>query len=153
MLESELHDREFNDKATDGRDAGELTPSVPAAVFQPPQVVFQTPTVHPEPERAPGSSEPAGTDPGTPADANDGADAGTSGDDDGPGRRRRRRPSRGRGRSGDGDAAAEAGDAQPESQGAGEPQGTQGPAADTGNSGAQPEGRRPSSRTRSRRGS
>ena len=156
MLESELHDREFDDKATGGRDAGELTPSVPAAVFQPPQVVFQPPMVHPEPERAPGSSGPAGTDTGTPADANDGADAGTSGDDDGPGRRRRRRPSRGRGRSGDADAAAEAGDAQPESQGAEEShgaQGTQGPAADTGNGAAQPEGRRPSSRTRSRRGS
>jgi ribonuclease E len=153
MLESELHDREFNDKATDGRDAGELTPSVPAAVFQPPQVVFQPPMVRPEPERAPESSGPAGTDPGTPADANDGADAGTSGDDDGPGRRRRRRPSRGRGRSGDADATAETGDTQPESQGAEEPHGTQGPAADTGNGGAQPEGRRASSRTRSRRGS
>ena len=156
MLESELYDREPNDKATGGRDAGELTPSVPAAVFQPPQVVFQPPMVRPEPERAPGSSEPAGTDTGTPAVANDGADAGTSGDDDGPGRRRRRRPSRGRGRAGDEEAAAEAGDAQAESQGAGEPraaQGTQGPAADTADGAAQPEGRRPSSRTRSRRAS
>jgi ribonuclease E len=156
MLESELYDREPNDKATGGRDAGELTPSVPAAVFQPPQVVFQPPMVRPEPERAPGSPVPAGTDTGTPADASDGADAGTSGDDDGPGRRRRRRPSRGRGRSGDTDAAAEAGDAQPESRDAEEPcgpQGTQGPAADSGNGAAQPEGRRPSSRTRSRRGS
>ena len=156
MLESELHDRESDDKATGGRDAGELTPSVPAAVFQPPQVVFQPPMVRPEPERAPGSPGPAGTDTGTPADANDGTDAGASGDDDGPGRRRRRRPSRGRGRSGDADAAAEAGDAQPESQGAEEAHGAQaiqGPAADTGSGAAQPEGRRTSSRTRSRRAS
>ena len=158
MLESELYDREFNDNAG-GRGADELTPSVPAAVFQPPQVVFQPPTVRPEPERPPGSSAPAGadTDTGTAAAANGSADAGSAGDDDGPGRRRRRRPSRSRARSGDAETAAEAGEAQPESHGAEEShgaQGTQEPAADAGNGAApQPEGRRPSSRTRSRRAS
>jgi ribonuclease E len=55
MLESELHDRENNDNAG-GRGTGELTsppsPSVPAAVFQPPQVVFQPPAIQPEPAPA-----------------------------------------------------------------------------------------------------
>ena len=55
MLESELYDREFNDNPTGGRGAGELNPSVPAAVFQPPQVLFQPPATRPEPTR----SEPA----------------------------------------------------------------------------------------------
>ena len=49
MLESELYDRESNDNAAGGRDTGELNPGVPAAVFQPPQVVFQPPTARPEP--------------------------------------------------------------------------------------------------------
>ena len=59
MLESELYDREFNDNPG-GRDAGELNPAVPAAVFQPPQVVFQPPTARPEPVRP----EPAPPGPG-----------------------------------------------------------------------------------------
>ena len=65
MLENELYDREFNDNATGGRDAGELNPAVPAAVFQPPQVVFQPPAgaarVHPARTRAasPGGGFPA----------------------------------------------------------------------------------------------
>src|SRR6266568_7251727 len=64
MLESEPNDREFNDSATGGRGAGELSPGVPAAVFQPPQVVFQPPTVRPEPARPePARSEPARSEP------------------------------------------------------------------------------------------
>ena len=53
MLESELHDRESNDNSTGGRGAGELTSAVPAAVFQPPQVVFQPPTARPDPVSPP----------------------------------------------------------------------------------------------------
>ena len=52
MLESELNDREFDDNAGGGRGTGELSrpaPSVPAAVFQPPQVVFQPPAPRAEP--------------------------------------------------------------------------------------------------------
>jgi ribonuclease E len=168
MLESELYDRDSNDDAAGGRGASELnpnTPSVPAAVFQPPPVVFQAPTARPEPahaDPAPGSSSassgPFGTKAGTQGDA-DGAetfgDAGVFGDDDdgsASGRRRRRRPSRGRTRNGDQDATAEAADDQPENQAA---EATQGSAAERGNgpgNGAdQPEGRRPASRTRSRR--
>ena len=81
MLESELHDRENNDNAGGGRAAGELNapaPSVPAAVFQPPQVVFQPPAIRPEPAAASqpsGSSRPAGP-PGT------GEAAGEGGPDD-----------------------------------------------------------------------
>ncbi len=67
MLESEPNDREFNDSATGGRGAGELSPGVPAAVFQPPQVVFQPPTVRPEPARPePARSEPARSEPASP---------------------------------------------------------------------------------------
>src|SRR6266700_656405 len=51
MLESELYDRESHDNATGGHGAGELNPAVPAAVFQPPQVVFQPPTARPESAR------------------------------------------------------------------------------------------------------
>jgi ribonuclease E len=157
MLESELYDRESNDNAAGGRGAGELNPSVPAAVFQPPQVVFQPPTARPEPAQAgPASGSPgsAGADTGTNAGTNGAAEAaGSSADDDGSGRRRRRRPSRSRARSGDQDAAAEAGDAQPESQATDGPRETQGPAADSGNGAAQAEGRRPPSRTRARRAS
>ena len=48
MLDSELNDREFNDNTGGGRGTEELSPpapSVPAAVFQPPQVLFQPPNV------------------------------------------------------------------------------------------------------------
>ena len=65
MLENELYDREFNDNATGGRDAGELNPAVPAAVFQPPQVVFQPPAERPastRPEPAP-PAQAAGSPP------------------------------------------------------------------------------------------
>jgi ribonuclease E len=166
MLESELYDREFNDNAPGGRGAGELNPGVPAAVFQPPPVVFQPPTARPEPvghepvrpeAAAPGqaavSPAPAGT-----GESPDGA--GSSGDDDdgtGAGRRRRRRPNRGRGRNGDQDAVADAGDGQPETQASGGTQDAQaahGVQPDAANGGSQPEAqgaRRSSSRTRSRR--
>jgi ribonuclease E len=171
MLENELYDREFNDNATGGREAGELNPAVPAAMFQPPQVVFQPPAERPastRPESAPpgqaaGSPPQAGSNAGTSTGPSAGKSesaegAGSSGGDDddaaGPGRRRRRRPSRGRGRTGDQDAAAEAGDGQPEPQNAQGGEGSQAGPPDTADGGGQPEpqgARRPSSRTRSRR--
>ncbi len=105
MLESELYDREFNDNTTGGRGAGELNPAVPAAVFQPPQVVFQPPTARPEPVRPEPAPSGQVTVSPAPAGTSGNADgAGSSGDDDegtAAGRRRRRRPSRGRGRTGD----------------------------------------------------
>jgi ribonuclease E len=167
MLESELYDRDSNGDAAGGRDASELNPSVPAAVFQPPPVVFQPPTARPEPEQAdPASgsspSGPSGTKAGTQGDAEAaGSFAGSEGpgvlgdDDDGSasGRRRRRRPSRGRSRNGDQDATAEAVDDQPENQAAEVAQGSPDEAGNgPGNGAGQPEGRRPASRTRSRRG-
>ena len=157
MLESELNDREFDDNAGGGRGTGELSrpaPSVPAAVFQPPQVVFQPPPPRPEPASGgepsdssrpdsarPDSSRSAGTGNGeAPGDG--------SADDDGagPGRRRRRRPSRSRVRSADPDAGAEADDA-PAAQSASEADGPQ----DVGGTQGQPEPKR-APRTRSRRG-
>ena len=167
MLESELYDREFNDKSAGGnksaggRDPGDLNPIVPAAVFQPPPVVFQPPPARSEPVRpepAP-RSEPAssGQAAGAPAAGGTSGSAdgtGAPGDDEdgtGAGRRRRRRPSRGRGRTGDQDAAAEAGDGSPETQAS---EGTQDAPPDAANGDGQPEApaaRRSSSRTRSRR--
>jgi ribonuclease E len=150
MLESELYDRESHDNTTGGSGAGELTPVVPAAVFQPPQVVFQPPAARPDPVSPPSQartetgSQPASS--GPPGHAEGGGD-----DDDatGTGRRRRRRSSRGRGRNGEQDAAAaEAGDGAPEAQ---DGESGQEPAADAASSGGQGEGRRPSSRTRSRK--
>src|SRR5579859_4825960 len=125
MLESELYDRENSDSAGGGRAAGELNapaPSVPAAVFQPPQVVFQPPTIRPAAEpvttqppvstRPPVSARPTvSTRPAGPPDNFDAVDD-TGGDDDGTAaaRRRRRRPTRSRTRSAE-DGAAETGDA------------------------------------------
>jgi ribonuclease E len=167
MLESELYDRDSNDDAAGGRGASELTPSVPAAVFQPPPVVFQPPAARPEPAQADpasgssASSGPSGTKAGTQGDTEAAGGLGgpggpgASGDDDdgsASGRRRRRRPSRSRSRNGDQDAAAEAVDDQPENQATEAPQGGQGSAAEPGNGADQPEGRRSASRTRSRRG-
>src|SRR6266567_2535201 len=171
MLESELYDRESHDNATGGHGAGELNPAVPAAVFQPPQVVFQPPTARPESARPETpvqaeSSAPAGSGAGnaTGSGARAGAgasggvgagvgagvgdSAGGSGDDDdgaGPGRRRRRRPSRGRGRNGDQDD----GDGQPESPAAEDGEASQEAQPDAPN-GGQGDGRRSSTRTRSR---
>ncbi len=171
MLESELYDRESHDNATGGHGAGELNPAVPAAVFQPPQVVFQPPTARPESARPETpvqaeSSAPAGSGAGnaTGSGARAGAgasggvgagvgagvgdSAGGSGDDDdgaGPGRRRRRRPSRGRGRNGDQDD----GDGQPESPAAEDGEASQEAQPDVPN-GGQGDGRRSSTRTRSR---
>jgi ribonuclease E len=112
MLESELYDRENNDSAGGGRAAGELNapaPSVPAAVFQPPQVVFQPPAMRPA--AAPVTTQPTvSTRPAGPPDNFDAADD-AGGDDDGTAaRRRRRRPARSRTRSAE-DGAAETGDA------------------------------------------
>jgi ribonuclease E len=148
MLESELHDRESDDNTTGGHDAGELTPAVPAAVFQPPQVVFQPPAARPDPVSPPAqartetASQPASSGPADHADGGDDDDAA------GAGRRRRRRSGRGRGRNGEQDAAAETADSAPEAQDS-EP--GQEPAAAASGSGGQGEGKRPSARTRSRR--
>jgi ribonuclease E len=63
MLESELYDREFDNDGKSGRGAGEVAgPAVPAAVFQPPQVVFQPP---PSPTVRPEADEPASGSPRT----------------------------------------------------------------------------------------
>ena len=148
MLESELHDRESDDNTTGGHGAGELTPAVPAAVFQPPQVVFQPPAARPDPVSPPAqartetASQPASSGPVGHADGGDDDDAA------GAGRRRRRRSGRGRGRNGEQDAAAETADSAPEAQDS-EP--GQEPAAAASGSGGQGEGKRPSSRTRSRK--
>jgi ribonuclease E len=170
MLESELYDRGSDDKPAGGRGAGELSQSVPAAVFQPPQVVFQPPPAAPpepapRPERAPRSEPVPSSGSAGPADAganggnggtgahggnNGNAEAPGGADEDGAGRRRRRRPSRSRARTGDQDGAADNGDAQPE--GAEAPR-AQDSAGDGGNGAAQPEGRRAPARTRSRRAS
>jgi len=157
MLESELYDRESNDNSTGGRGAGELTPAVPAAVFQPPQVVFQPPAARPDPVSPPAQTrtETAGK-PATSGPAGDGEGAASADDDAaGAGRRRRRRSGRGRVPAGDQDVAASAGDGPQESHD-GEPgqevqgaQEAQGAPADTP-SGGQGDGRRPSSRSRSR---
>ena len=149
MLESELYDRESHDNTTGGQGAGELTPVVPAAVFQPPQVVFQPPAARPDPVSPPSQAR---TETGSqPASSGPAGHAEGGGDDDdatGTGRRRRRRSGRGRGRNGEQDAAAEAGDGAPEAQ---DGESGQEPAADAASSGGQGEGKRPSSRTRSRK--
>ena len=164
MLESELYDRESNDNTPGERGAAELTPAVPAAVFQPPQVVFQPPTARPEPaggqslpcalsapcalspRRRPGRKPRATRDPRVrPATARVPATMTTAAARDGA--------------AGGGRAAAVAGtatrtprrrpaDGAPEAQD-GEPR--QEPAADAASSAGQGEGRRPSTRTRSRR--
>jgi ribonuclease E len=120
MLESELYDRDSDDNATGGRGGGELNPSaspapaVPAAVFQPPQVLFQPPTPRPEPARAEPARADAPDSSGSTGPAGSGEGAAADEDDGGPGRRRRRRSSRGRTRPGDQDAEAGASDAPPE---------------------------------------
>src|SRR5579859_7753055 len=163
MLESELYDRENSDSAGGGRAAGELNapaPSVPAAVFQPPQVVFQPPTIRPAAEpvttQPPVSTRPTvsarptvSTRPAGPPDNFDAVDD-TGGDDDGTAaaRRRRRRPTRSRTRSAE-DGAAETGDA-PASQDADGAQ--SGPDAEAEAAQDQPvTPRSRSSRTRTRR--
>jgi ribonuclease E len=149
MLESEPYDRENNDNAGGGRGGGELNPpapSVPAAVFQPPQVVFQPPAIRSEPAPASqpsGSSRPAAT----PANGEAAGEGAADEDSAGGSRRRRRRPSRSRARTGDldgpdtGDAPAQDADgarSAPDAEGAQD----------------QPETQRSrSSRTRSRRSS
>ena len=179
MLDNELHDRESHDNTTGGPGAGDINPApaVPAAVFQPPQVVFQPPAARPESAAKSESAPPARPDtagrPETAGQAGSADRAGSAagrhgdgaGDDDdgtGTGRRRRRRSSRTRGRTGDQDTAAEGTDAAPESQdsepgqdasagaaGSGSPAGTAGSGSSP--DGGQGESRRSSSRSRSRR--
>jgi ribonuclease E len=154
MLESELYDREDNDHTEGGRGTGELNapaPSVPAAVFQPPQVVFHPPAIRSEPAPASqpsGSSRPAGT----PGNGEPAGEGGTDDDAAGTGRRRRRRPSRSRARNGDQDAAAEAGETPAGQDGDGVQGSPSVPDAEAAQD--QPEAPRPrTSRTRSRRAS
>jgi len=180
MLDSELHDRESHDNTTGSPGAGDVNPApaVPAAVFQPPQVVFQPPAARPESAAKSESAPPARPDtagrPETAGHAGSADRAGPAGpvgngdgagdDDDGTGtgRRRRRRSSRTRGRTADQDTAAEGTDAAPESQdsepgqdasagaaGSGSPAGTAGSGSSA--DGGQGESRRSSSRSRSRR--
>ncbi len=79
-------------------DIGQGIPPVPAATFQPPQVIFQPPAV-----------TPTVTDEGS--DTTSDATHEPSGDGEGAsGRRRRRRGGRGRGKSGDGTGAGDAAD-------------------------------------------
>src|SRR6266566_5884910 len=183
MLDSELYDRESHDNATGGSGAGDIAPApaVPAAVFQPPQVVFQPPAARQEseppaaparPERAArpeaagqaegagyaGSAGHAGSagQAGSASPAGNGEGAGDDGDGTGTGRRRRRRSSRGRGRNGDQDApagAAGSGSSAEAGDGARESQDSEpGQEAAAGAAGAgQPESRRSSSRSRSRK--
>jgi len=165
MLESELYDRDSDDNAGSGRGTADLNPpapSVPAAVFQAPQVVFQPPAVRSEPAPASqpsgsarSASQPSGSarPAGAPGNGEPPDEGGPDDEGAGTGRRRRRRPSRSRTRNADQDAAsisgAEAADA------------TAGPDADGAESRPdaegtqdQPETPRPrTSRTRSRRAS
>jgi ribonuclease E len=163
MLESELYDRDSHDNAGSGRGAAELNqpaPSVPAAVFQAPQVVFQPPAVQSEPAPAsqPSGSARSASQPsgparpaGAPGNGEPSDEAGADDDGAGAGRRRRRRPSRSRTRNGDQDAVsisgAEAGDAA-----AGQDADGAQPRPDAEGAQDQPEAPRPrASRTRSRR--
>jgi ribonuclease E len=90
-------------------------PGVPAATFQPPQVIFQEPAAAPA---APAKAAPAGAEPAGPAKDEGAADEQAEpgdGEADGAGRRRRRRGSRSRGRAADGEGAQ---DTAPASAGA-----------------------------------
>ena len=133
MLDNELNETQANDHTTGGRGAAELTSGVPAALFQPPPVVFQPPAVRPEHPR-PESTRPESTRPesGRPEQAQAAArsqgpssaqavDSGVPGDDEdgaGNGRRRRRRPARSQQRTGDGGDGAQESDPQPAAQAA-----------------------------------
>jgi len=131
MLDNELNETPNNDHTTGGRGSAELTSGVPAALFQPPQVVFQPPAVRPEPARP----EPARPEPGRPesgrseqaqaparsqgpagpqgSSAGQAGDAGDDEDGAGNGRRRRRRPARSQARTGEAGDGAQESDAQP----------------------------------------
>ena len=106
-----------------GQAAAPAEPTgIPAATFQPPQVIFQAPAAaSPAPAKAePGKAEPAkdgpAKDEGT---AGEQAEPG-EGEADGAGRRRRRRGSRSRGRAADGEAAQEAAPAGDAAQASGD---------------------------------
>jgi ribonuclease E len=164
MLDSEPYDKDSHDNTGTVRGAAELNPpapSVPAAVFQAPQVMFQPPAVRSEPAPA---SQPSGSARSASQPAGSAGPAGASGngeppdeggpDDDGSaaGRRRRRRPSRGRTRNGDQDAVSVSGaEAGP---GAGQDADSAQPRPDAEGTPDQPETPRSrTSRTRSRRAS
>jgi ribonuclease E len=166
MLDSEPNDQQFNDQDSGGRSAGELNPgppNVPAALFQPPPVVFQPPAARADPVPSTQAGRPDGAgDSRTSGDAAGPAASGDDADDaDGAAsaRRRRRRPSRGRARNGDQDGPAASGapaSGAPASGAVGsggsgaEAADAQQPGAPDGQ--AQPEGQRPA-RSRARRAS
>src|ERR1700677_2352749 len=111
MLESELYDREFDNDGKSGRGAGEVAgPAVPAAVFQPPQVVFQPP---PSPQARPEAEETAGGSTRTRTTAADRAAR------DGASRDGAGRDGAGRGTRGGGTAARAAAAPEPSANGAG----------------------------------
>jgi ribonuclease E len=170
MLESELYDRDSDDNAGSGRGAAELNPpapSVPAAVFQAPQVVFQPPAVRSEPAPAsqpsgparsassPPSSPPSGSarPAGAPGNGEPPDEGGADDDGAGTGRRRRRRPSRSRARNADQDAVSTSGAEAADATAGQEADGAES-RSDAEETQDQPETPRPrTSRTRSRRAS
>jgi ribonuclease E len=130
MLDSEPNDREFNDNGGDRGPLSPPAPSVPAAVFQPPQVVFQPPAIRPEPMPSSPAAESAWPEPSRSGPARSGparsesarseparsagpgrsdgpGDGGADDDEAGPSRRRSRRPSRSRAGSADLDVEAD----------------------------------------------
>ena len=129
MLDNELNETQTNDHTTGGRGSAELTSGVPAALFQPPQVVFQPPAVRPEPvrpesgrpesgrpEQAQASARSQGPAGPQGSSAGQAGDAGDDEDGAGNGRRRRRRPARGQARTGEAGDGAQESDSQPASQ-------------------------------------
>ena len=153
MLDSELYDREFDDNENRGRGASEVNPgaSVPAAVFQPPQVVFQPPPAAPLPAARPASGGPVSGG-GADAEAGDGSDG--SDGEGASGRRRRRKPSRGRGRAdgadGSEDPEAAEGGARAGEDASAQAGGEQDPAASSAEGEGQTSGSRRNRRSRSR---
>jgi ribonuclease E len=83
--------------------SGAAAGGVPAATFQPPQVIFQPPAeAQAPPQQQARSNEPAASDGPPPADHGD-----SDGEQDGGGKRRRRRGSRAKGHAGDAEQAGE----------------------------------------------
>src|SRR5215472_17121371 len=108
-------------------------PGIPAATFQPPQVIFQAPAAAPAApaKAAPAKAAPAEAAPAGPARDDGAADEQApsgDGEADGTGRRRRRRGSRSRGRAADGEGAPDTAPAAQASQDAAASAGEPGPA-------------------------
>src|SRR5215831_2790211 len=108
-------------------------PGIPAATFQPPQVIFQAPAAAPAApaKAAPAKAAPAEAAPAGPAKEDGAADEQApsgDGEADGTGRRRRRRGSRSRGRAADGEGAPDTAPAAQASQDAAASAGEPGPA-------------------------